>query len=219
MDQQIEAVAAWVRSHWNTIGLIGTWFGIVFVYWRKRNDWRRKQFLSQVNFSLNYVQDGYLVMRTLLETTATEVWLNDYGVKTVLSAAQATTEKQPFLLFKDPKDQAFVNRAVLNVLSEQFAAGYLRAAVGVPVKRAVFAFGITFERYADMRTLKLRVILAEQTVLAEKFAPNSDVKLQAEHEGYKDRWATLLALRELFLKDKENKNTILGRVELIVPTS
>ena len=103
------------------------------MYFRKRADWSRKQFLGQVNFSLTYVGGGTMAMRTLLETTAQKVWLNDLGVKKVAHAAARTTADQPFVSLDDPKDMDFVYRAVLNVLSEKFAEAFLAETLGVPV--------------------------------------------------------------------------------------
>jgi hypothetical protein len=53
---------------------------------------------AEPGLSLNYVRGGALVLRTLLEKPANEVWLNEYGVRTVLAAAQRTTADQPFVL-------------------------------------------------------------------------------------------------------------------------
>ena len=85
-------------------------------------------------------------MRTLLEKPADQVWLNEYGVRKVLAAAQRTTADQPFVLLADPRDMDFANRAVLNRLSERFAPAYLAAALGRPVRAETFRFAITCER-------------------------------------------------------------------------
>jgi len=87
MDHLV-AFFEFIRPHLNTIALVLTWLGIAIAYLRRRAQWRGKQFLARVNFSLNYVSGDGLAMRTLLETTASEVWLNEYGVARVLAAAR-----------------------------------------------------------------------------------------------------------------------------------
>src|SRR5262245_48861672 len=91
-----------IRQYASTIVLVLTWLGIGLVYLRRRADWHKKHFLSQVNFSLNYVVDNGLAIRTLVETSASEVWLNEYGVRKVYAAAKRTTPTQPFILLPDP---------------------------------------------------------------------------------------------------------------------
>ena len=65
----------------------------------------------------------------LLETTASEVWLNSYGIGKVFKAAGRTRPDQPFIILSDDEDMGFVKRAVLNVLSEKFADAFLASPV------------------------------------------------------------------------------------------
>jgi hypothetical protein len=219
----VEQFWHWVqvaREHWGTVGLALTWGGIGLVWLRRRLDWRAKQFLSQVNFSLNYVgPDGRLAMRTLLETSAAEVWLNDHGVRLVGAAARKTTPEQPFIDLSDPADRDFVNRAVLNVLSEKFADAYLAASLGLPVRSGIFRFAITCERYEEMRTLKLRVLLVEEGTLAARFGPDAPAETLTPNPVHAVRVRTLQALHQRLLKEKASGQEGLGRVELAVPVS
>ncbi len=218
--ETLHRVLEFLRPHWNTLALLLTWAGIGVVYLRRRAQWRHKHFLAQVNFSLNYVQGGALVMRTLLEKPAGEVWLNEYGVRTVLAAAQRTTADQPFVLLADPRDMDFANRAVLNQLSERFAPAYLAAALGLPVRAATFRFAITCERYEEIRTLKLRVLVVAEQTLTELFGP-ADGAAQVEAPGLvlQARLTTLRGLYELYLRDKGRERPVLGQVELGVPAA
>lgn len=207
------------KNYWGAIGFAITWLGIGWVYFRSRRDWQRKEFMGQVNFSLNFNDGGRLAMRTMMETSADQVWLNQYGVKMVQAAADAATVEQPFLIMRDRDDQAFVNRAVLNVLSERFAEAFVCQATGVPVQVRGFIFGITYERYADMRTLKLRVLLIEEKALEELFTPDAEGRvradaLQLKSETYKARLETLKVLHRLHNEGRQNGKSVLGRVEL-----
>lgn len=211
-------LVALVREYWGTIGLAVTWLGIALIYFRKRMHWRRKHFLDQVNFSLNYVHDGKLVMRTLMELPSQQVWLNDYGVKQVQAAAQKTTLEQPFIILKEPADQQFINRAVLNGLSERFAEMYLARALGLPVQSGTFYFAITCEKYKEMRTYKLRVLILSEQALREDFAPGGKGDSMVIRDViYRPRQMTLRAIYQLYLRDQQTPNPVLGQMELGLP--
>jgi hypothetical protein len=201
-----------VRQHVGTVGLLFTWGGIAWVYYRKRADWARKQFLTQVNFSLTYVRDGKMAMRTLLETTSQKVWLNDLGVKKVAKAAAKTTRDQPFVGVDDPTDMDFLYRAVLNVLSEKFAESYLAETLGLPVASKEYIFAISFERYSDIRTLKLRVLLVSEDDLETHFGPEGKVELP--NVIYKARLKTMQAMHKLHKSADQPGVLPLGRIVL-----
>jgi hypothetical protein len=214
----IQQIVELVKHYGSSVALVLTWAGIALVYWRRRGEWLRKQFMGQVNFSLNYVNGGTLVMRTLLETKASEVWLNDYGVKKVFGAAEKTTVEQPFLSMDDPGDMDFLNRAVLNVISERFGEMFLAKALGAPVRTGTFVFGVTYERYEDIRTLKLRVILIEAKVLEELFGADGLAdKMTLTHPTYKARRATLKVLHDLHRQGQASGKPLIGEMELGVP--
>lgn len=207
----LETIWNLIRAHAGTVGLILTWLGIGLVYFRRRADWQRKSFMSQVNFSLNYVQDRKLCLRTLLETTATEVWLNDYGIKQVFNAAKQTRADQPFIILDDAEDMAFVKRAVLNVLSEKFAESFLAQPVGVPARTARFCFAVTFENFADMRTRKIRVLLMEVDSLKGQ---NWDSDIMLDNAWHRDRVTVLKMMRDIYLGQSPLPKSLLGEVEL-----
>jgi hypothetical protein len=206
------------RRYGGGLSLAFTWGAIAWVYLAKRSDWSRKQFLGQVNFSLNYVVDGRLVMRTLLEVPCQDVWLNDLGVRKVRQAASRTTADQPFVSLSDPKDMDFVHRAVLNVLSEKFADAYLAEAMGLPVRSAVYRFVISMERYADVRTLKLRVLLMAEEDLETLFTPDAEGASgpRVPNALYGARLKTLRAMHDLHRRAGEPGVLELGQIVLNV---
>jgi hypothetical protein len=208
-----------MRHHWSTLALIITWVGVAVVYVKRRAAWMRKQFLNQVNFSLNYITGDTLAMRTLVENKAPDVWLNEYGVNKVFAAAGKTTVENPFIVLEDQTDQDFINRAVLNVLSEKFADAFLSAALGMPVKHASFCFAITCERYSEIRTLKLRVLIMEEKVLTNLFGPDAGAeKLKITLQVYKSRMQTLKAMYAMYMRDKGSDRKALGYMEMGIPT-
>jgi hypothetical protein len=218
MLEFLNEVGDWLMKHVALIGLVLTWAGIALLYWRRRSDWLQKQFADQVNFSLNYVLDGTLAMRTLLESTVKDVWLNEYGVRKVRAAAAQTTVEQPFVLLEEKADHEFINRAVQNVLSERFAGTFVAESLGVPVRVGTFIFGITYERYETMRTMKFRVILMEEQTLVKLFGPGgSGEELRVTNPVFLARLKTLKGLYELYAKDKAAGQASVDRVHLGVP--
>jgi hypothetical protein len=214
----LTAILDWVVAHIAIIGLVLTWAGIGLVYYRRRSDWAQKQFADQVNFSLNYVIGDMLAMRTLLECTVKDVWLNDFGVKKVRAAARLTTPEQPFILLEDQADRDFVHRAVINTLSERFAAAFVAEALGVPVHTGKFIFAITYERYDIMRTLKFRVLIMEERTLVQLFGPGGrGDSLQVSNPVFLARLKSLRAIYELYAKDQATRKGLVDQVQLGVP--
>jgi len=210
-------VLEFLQPHWKTLALVLTWAGIGVAYLRRRSQWHRKQFLAQVNFSLNYVQGSALAMRTLLERPAADVWLNEYGVRMVLAASRKTTVEHPFITLKHPRDMAFANRAVLNVLSEHFAEGFVAAALGLPVRTGLFCFALTREKYGEIRTHKLRVLVVEEQTLAGLFGPGGTAEaLKITDPVNRARLTTLKAMYDLYVKDQGAEHPVLGQIELAV---
>jgi len=206
------AIIDLLKNYGVVISLVLTWAAIGWVYLGKRAHWMRKEFMGHVNFSLNYIVDGKLAMRTLAEVRAADVWLNDLGVNQVRRAADRTTSDQPFVWLSDPADMAFVNRAVLNVLSERFSGTYVAQSMGLPVETATYWFAITMERYDDMRTLKLRVLLVKADDLETVFAPENPVAIPSEI--YRPRLQTLRSMHRLHLDSGKPEVPKLGHVVL-----
>lgn len=212
-------VYEFLHTHAGTLGFAATWIGIVWVWWRKRSAWARKEFHDQINFSLNYVVGNKFAVRTLVETSTNLVWLNSYGVQRVLTASKSTTPDNPFLTFNDPKDLEFVNRAVTNVLSEKFASVFVAESMGVPVRTTTYVFAVTFERFPDMRTQKFRVLIIEEKLLLDMFGPTGRAdQLDVPHPVFKDRIKSLQAMYPRHLESKAKKNSIVDTVSLGVVT-
>jgi hypothetical protein len=211
-----QPVIDFARQYGGAFSLAFTWGALAWIYLAKRSDWSKKQFLGQVTFSLNYVSAGRLVMRTLVEVSAQDVWLNDLGVGQVRRAASRTTRDQPFIQLPNEADMNFVYRAVLNVLSEKFADAYLAESMGLPVEMSEYKFAITMERYSDIPTLKLRVLLVGTRELETVFVSNppKGQEVGVANELYRNRLNTLQAMHDLHRRAGEPGALKLGRVVL-----
>jgi hypothetical protein len=212
----LQAIIDFLKNYGSVIALVVTWGIFLWVWLGKRSDWARKHFLDQVNFSLNLVLDGKLAMRTLAEVPARDVWLNDLGVGKVQYAAKRTTVEQPFIVLDDPEDMDFVYRAILNVFSEKFAEAFLAQSMGLPVVSDTFRFAITMERYGDIRTLKMRVLLVREKDLETLFDPTlpPEKQVQVPNALYGARRKTLYMMHDLHKRAGEKGVLKLARVIL-----
>lgn len=211
-------VADLIRLYGPSVALGATWAGILYLWWQRRRAWKQKYFLTHVNFSLNYVQDGALAMRTLLELPGDEVWLNEHGVELVTAASLKTTAEQPYIQLWEVKDQEFLQRAVLNALSQRYAEGYLAASLGLPVARDEYVYGITCEKQGEIRTLKVRVLLIRESALVEMFGPPRRADSVATPAPWlRARLYTLEKMYQHYLDDQNRPNRVLGRIELALP--
>ena len=209
-DMLTETIAAIVA-----VGL--SWLGALWFWYKRRSAWRSKSFMRQVNFGLNEVRDEQLLLRTLMEHNAIDVWLNEVAVDLVIAAALRTTAEQPFLsLYKDD-DMAYIQRAVLNVISERYSEVWVARALGEPVKTKSFVFGLTCEKYGEMRTQKLRVMIIEEELLKTRFAPGHEEAADALAvlaPSHKDRIYTLKVMGRLYASQKHEDKRMLATMEL-----
>jgi hypothetical protein len=208
-----------VLDNWELVLLLITWSAIGAVSIRRQHDWRHRRFTQQVNFSLTTPVERAgsetLLLRTLLEESAANVWLNEFGVSRVLKAARVTTREDPFLRIVQRRDRDLVMNAVLNVLSERFSDAFVARAVGVPIKTGVFLFGLTWERYGEMKTQKLRVILVKRTDLERLFDKASgERELGVIEDSHRPRIETLRRMFELWSSSNQEDRDMIREVEL-----
>jgi len=211
-----------VLEHWELALLATTWCVIGALAAKRRYDWQQGRFSQQVNFSLNTLvdEDGActLLLRTLLEESATQVWINDYGVGRVLRAARRTTVERPFLQIGEARDRDVVMVAVLNVLSERFSDAFVARALGIPARSEVFLYGLTWERYGEMKTQKLRVMVIKRSDLQRMFGdgPQSP-KIGIAEESHRPRIGTLRQMYALWSSPDADDRSAIGEVELGMP--
>lgn len=208
-----------VLDNWELALLLVTWSVIGVVAVRRQVDWRNRRFTQHVNFSLTtpVERDGsrMLLLRTLLEDSAANVWLNQFGVNRVLKAARLTTLEMPFLRIAQLRDRDLVMNAVLNVLSERFSDAFVARAVGVPIKTDVFLFGLTWERYGEMKTQKLRVILIKRADLEGLFDERSGGReIRVSQDSHRPRIETLRRMFELWTSSNQEDRDMIREVEL-----
>jgi hypothetical protein len=212
--ETLSAVYEFMKPYFAVIALAVTWVGFGWAWWRLRGQFRRKEFLGHVNFSLNLFGDT-LGMRTLLEVETATVWPNRYGLRLIRAAAAVTTNDNPFIRLKDKDDREYLHRAVKNTLSQLCPEAFIAAALGAPARTGTFLFVVTCERYEEgMRTIKLRVLLIEQNTLREWCKPGGRADQLELPPFYRPRVRTLKAMHEMDAKEQAGGERVLGRVEL-----
>ena len=166
---------------------------------RAAKQWQDREFLDRLNVSLTRIDGGTLKIRTLLEKPAVEVFLNKQAAASVREAAGRTTEADPVLPLPE-EDRWFYLNAVLNEVSEQFAAGQVRAELGHDVRRADFLIALTCERAGEVRTQKVRAMVVRVDLLTK--LPEKRPKLESSNHA--TRWKTLQTLAKRYAADPES---------------
>ncbi|NQT11577.1 MAG: hypothetical protein HQ582_02440 [Planctomycetes bacterium] len=189
-------VADFFKDYWEQAVTLVTLCIVLATYWRARSVWKSRDFMTRVNFSLNYVEGGHLKIRTLGEMDISQILLgNEHGKRVVLHAASRTTVEEPLLRLPE-KDAWLVLNSILNELSERFAEGYVAASMGLPTRTARYVFTVTCEKHHDIRMNKIRVMIVERSLLMKI---DEQQGLEVERKSHHVRYETLKTMRKLYL--------------------
>src|SRR5207248_2273319 len=179
----------------------GRWWG----RYKASRQWHRKEFLDRVIVSLNIFADGYLKIRTVLERSLEEVFLNRLAIDKVWSAARRTTADNPVMPIAQA-DRWYLLNFVLNAVAEQFVAGNIRQDTSQPVTVVKYALFLTCELVGEERIRKVRAMLIRRELL-EDFPYHDSLPL-LENSWHADRIKTLRAAAALFHKEPDNFLTL-----------
>lgn len=197
MNAILEVLTDYLNEHWVKF-LTAAAFMVVGWFlgkWRARRQWEKKEFMDRLNVSLNILQDGKLLIRTLIEKNAADIFLNDSAVSRLKKAALKTTSDDPIIPFEKDDYWYFLN-AVLNEISEKFAFGHLQRDNGTPVKTVPYLICLTNECDGAMRTRKVRAMVIRKDRLTK--LPNEKPKF--ESPNHERRWKTLQQLAASYVK-------------------
>lgn len=179
----------------------GRWWG----RYHAGRQWRKQEFLDRINISLNIFADGFLKIRTVMERSLEEVFLNRLAVDKIAAASRRTTADNPVMPI-DPKDRWYLLNYVINAVAEHFAAGSIRQDAGRPVSVVRYALFLTCELVGEERIRKVRAMLIRRELL-EHF-PYEDTMPRLENPWHTDRIKTLRAAAALFKKEPDNFLTL-----------
>jgi hypothetical protein len=181
--------------------IVGRWWGS----YKANREWSKKEFLDRVIISLNIFADGYLKIRTVMERSVEEVFLNRVAVQKVNVAARQTTSENPMLPI--PKaDRWYLLNFVLNAVAEHFSLGQVKRDAGQNVAVVRYALFLTCEQVGDERVRKVRAMLVRKDLL-ESF-PYTDSLPSLENPWHADRIKTLRRAAELFKTEPDNFLTL-----------
>ena len=179
----------------------GRWYGRYVA----GKQWHKKEFLDRIIISLNIFADGYLKIRTVMERSLDEVFLNRLAVDKVLAAARATTADNPVMPVAKG-DRWFLLNFVLNAVAEHFVDGHIRQDAGKPVTSVRYALFLTCELVGEERIRKVRAMLMRKDLL-EAF-PHTDSMPKLENAWHDDRIRTLRKAAELYAKEPDHFLTL-----------
>lgn len=187
-----------LKDHWlkAIVSLVFLLIGTAWGRRRARREWANKRFLDRINFSLNTIANGALQIRTIAEMNCRDVFLNEVATETVLAATAQTTAKDALLPF-DKEERWFLLNAVLNELSERFAAGFIRRDMGLPVTTRVYLVCLTYENAGDLKTRKIRAMIVQRETLLN--LPTETPRLERPHHSV--RFQTLQQLAAAYQSD------------------
>jgi hypothetical protein len=141
-------------------------------------------------------QSHRLQIRTLLEKSCEDIFLNSVAVETAEKAARNTTAQNPLLPLPQ-KDYWYYLNSVLNEVAEKFSLGEIRRDLGLPVNRGQYLVCLTCECAGEMRTRKVRAMVIQKRHLEN--LPTAVPKL--DHPSHITRWETLQIMAAEYKKN------------------
>ena len=200
IEQIMSGLSDLIERHWlkALFALLFTLGGWWYARWRARRDWRKREFFNRLNVSLNYIDDGVLRIRTLLEGPLSEVFLNQAAADLVRKGAADAVRGNPILPLPDD-DRWFVHNEVLNQLAELFSAGQIRHDLGLPTTSASYVIALTCEMEGAMRTFKVRAMMMRKEALLN--LPMEPPRF--ERPTHSTRFETLRLLSAAYRDDPE----------------
>ncbi len=176
--------------------LVGRYWG----RWRAHREWHTKDFLGRIIVSLNIFADGYLKIRTVIEKSLEEVFLNQIAIEKVQAASRQCTVENPIMPIAQA-DRWYLLNFVLNAVAEHFVAGQIRQDAGEKVTVVRYALFLTAELVGEERIRKVRAMLVKEELLRNFPYPDSMPKL--ENAWHEDRIRTLRKAAQLYAKEPD----------------
>jgi len=195
MEELITTLREQIAEHWIKV-LVAAGFTILGWFvgrWRAARDWKRREFFNRLNVSLNSIVQGKLLIRTVLEKSCEEVFLNKVAVDRLLQAAAKTTIDKPIIPVEQ-EDRWFFLNAVLNELSETFSAGLFKREAGQSHESIRYLICLTNECDGEIKTRKIRAMVIRKDLLLKL----ADEPPQFESPNHSIRWKTLHAMKSMY---------------------
>lgn len=198
MIEVLKSLLSYFRSNWPEVVwiVIAASAASYLATRRAKIRWRKREFMNRLNVSLTSIADGKLTIRTILEKDCEEVFLNTAAAKEIIKLAKQTSEDNPIIPIPQDDCWQYLN-ALLNEISERFAAGHLKLDMGLNVTVAEYLLCLTCERAGPVRTRKIRGMLVRKALLEN--LPEEEPSY--ERSNHHTRWETL---QKMALEYKQN---------------
>jgi hypothetical protein len=151
-----------------------------------------------LNVSLTFIEGGTLRIRTILEMDCEQILLNASAAREIVRLARRTTAEDPILPIPPDDTWQYLN-AVLNEISERFAAGHIKRDLGLPVERGEYLLCLTRENAGLTRTQKVRGMLVRKSLLTA--LPEREPAY--EDPTHQTRWMTLQQIAAQYQKNPQ----------------
>jgi len=212
LTEIIDALSEELAEHWMKMLTAALFMAVGWYFGRRRaqRQWEKREFFDRLNVSLNRISEGTLRIRTLVEKSCEDIFLNSVAANRLIATAQNTTADDPIIPLEKDEVWLYLN-AVLNEISERFAVGQLYLDMGLPTRIETYLICLTNECEGALRTRKIRAMVVRKSLLTD--LPASAPKF--EHPNHATRWRTLGQLAEQYARDPER----FLEVEIAVPAN
>lgn len=214
-EQLRHAVNDFVHDHWIKALLTGAFFVVTTAFtgfwaWRAL---KNREFYRRFHFSLNILENGVLLIRTLSEDDAAEVVLNnEYAVRRLIKAAKRTTIKDPFLQLPPDIDWLVYNSALNRLAEKMEPTGLFHRDSGLPFHKVTYVIGLTCEPDPKVQTRKIRAMIVREKTLADILRPDFPMPV-FEQPSHDVRWQTL----QVMAKKYAEKPCSMMKYEVVLP--
>lgn len=182
----------WISENWIKFLSMLTFLTVIPTYLRARYVWRKRQFLTRINFSLNFFDGDTLRFRTIRECDVAHALLNNaHAIRVLLKTARGE-RPGAFLLFADKEEAWTILNTLLNELSSQFAEGFFARSMAMPTQSQRYYLGLTCEKHGDLKSTKIRLMLVPKQAL-ETIDQRVDVLFEQPHHHIR-----LMTLKEMW---------------------
>ncbi len=176
-------------------------------YFWNRKRWKNKTFAHRIHFGINTIekQDGAepkrtLVFDSLFETGLGNVVDDPVARGIIARAMKKTNAVEPFLRL-DPEDREHIEGAIKIAIAQTCQQGTIaKMALGNRCQTLECVFAITYEKYAEMRSRKLRVIIVPRSLLEDPKTFLQKIELERRHHSCR-----LTTLKEIQQDWREGK--------------
>lgn len=187
----------------------------------------KRLFLDQVTYSANIIDqktnetgsDKWLLIRTIHVIPVNEILPNNILFRlNLLWAIHKCDEMNMFIRMKR-NSMNVLQPAIINGLASVTGASTLNEVSGIKMAHKKVLIAITFERYGDIKSQKIRVMVVSPETLQAINDGSIDIyKLRLESDQHKNRIETLVKMAAIWKKEKiSNQEEIKIVVEVEIP--